>query len=58
LELKFGAVFPVVRLFFAYMLVTLLEWVLFFVLNPRQGVESELLEASLKFNLYLNAGKP
>jgi hypothetical protein len=28
------------------------------VVIKRQGVESDLLEASLKFNLYLNAGKP
>jgi hypothetical protein len=50
--------YPQVRAFIADTLRTIPAMALVDVVIKRQGVESELLEASLKFNLYLNAGKP
>lgn len=50
--------YPQVRAFIADTLRTIPAMALVDLVIKRQGVESDLLEASLKFNLYLNAGKP
>jgi hypothetical protein len=50
--------YPQMRAFIADTLRTIPAMSLVDVVIKREGVESEMLEASLKFNLYLNTGKP
>jgi hypothetical protein len=49
--------YPRVRAFIADSLRSVPAMALVDVVIKREGVEVELLEASLKFNLYLNEGK-